>query len=65
MKIQIRKDIHIKIQNLATLNKIPPTILMNKLLERMLNRHHQELSKIIMEMKQKWPKQDVPIVTES
>jgi len=40
-----------KIQNLATANKIPPTILMNKLLERMLNRHHEDLKKIIKEMK--------------
>ena len=53
MKIQIRSEVHEQLKNLACSNEIAITDLANSLLEKMLNHHHHDLKKIIMEMKQK------------
>ena len=54
MKIQIHTHIYEKLKTLAQAHNITMSDLANSLLEKMLNRHHEDLKKIIREMKQKW-----------
>ena len=53
MKIQIRTDVHAQLRQQAKANNIKLEDLTNCLLSKMLNHHHDELRKIIQEVKQK------------